>query len=87
MDTDSLIQALQRFIARKGNIKVLHSDNGSNFLGAQKELGNAFKEMDHQKIQYFPQNIDADYIVWHRNPPASCHMGGDWERQIQSANL
>ena len=76
MDTDSFIQALRRFISRRGNIRVLRSDNGSNFVGVQKELGNAFKEMDHQKIQYFLQNIGADYIIWHRNPPASSHMGG-----------
>ena len=80
-----LIQALRRFIAKRGNIRVLRSDNGSNFVGAQKELGNAFKEMDHEKIQCFLQNIDADYISWHRKPPASSHMGGVWERQTRSA--
>ena len=57
MDTDSLIQALQRFIARRGNVRVWRSDNGSNFVGAQKELGKAIKEIGHQKIQYFCQNI------------------------------
>ena len=83
--TDSFIQALRWFIAKRGNIRVLRSDNGSNFVGAQKELGNALKEMNHQKIQYFLQNIGADYIIWNRNPPAFSHMGGVWERQIRSA--
>ena len=72
-------------IAKRGNIRVLRSDNGSNFVEAQKELGNAFKEMGHQKIQYFLQNIGTNYIIWDRNPPASSHMGGVWERQIQLA--
>ena len=85
MDTDSFIEALRRFIARRGNIRVLRSDNGSNFVEAQKELGNTFKEMNHQKIQYFLQDIGADYIIWHRNPAASSHMGGVWERHIRSA--
>ena len=38
LETDSFIQALRRFIARRGNIRVLHSDNGFNFVRAQKEL-------------------------------------------------
>ena len=33
----------------------------------------------------FLQNIGADYVNWHRNPPASSHMGGVWERQIRPA--
>ena len=80
IDTDSFIQALRRFITRRGNFRALHSDNGSNFAKAQTKTGNALKEMDHQKIQYFHQNIGAEYIIWHRNPPASSHMGGVWER-------
>ena len=85
MDTDSFIQALWRFVARRVNMGVLHHDSGSNFVGAQKELENAFKEMDHQKIQYFFQSIGADYIPWCRNPPASSHIGGVLEKQIRSA--
>ena len=85
MDTDSFIQALRRFIARRGNIRILRCDNGSNFVGAQRELAKAFQEMDHQKIQHFLENLGSDYITWHRNPPAASHMGGVWERQICSA--
>ena len=86
LETDSFIQALRRFVARRGNIRVLHSDNGSNFVRAQKELEKAYNEMNHQKIEFFLQNTGADYINWHRNPQASSHMGGVWERQIRSAH-
>ena len=40
-------------------------------VAAQKKLGNT---------QYFLQNTGADYTVWHRNPTASSHMRGVWER-------
>ena len=40
--------------------------------------------MDQQKIQYFLLNVRADYINWYKNPPASSHMEGVWERQIRS---
>ena len=35
LTTDSFINALRRFIAIRGNIKELHSDNGTNFFGAE----------------------------------------------------
>ena len=85
LEADSFIQALRRFVARRRNIRVLRRNNGSNFVGAQEELEKAYSEMDHQKIQFFLQNIRVDYIYWHRNPPASSHIGGVWERQIRSA--
>ena len=46
MDTDSFILALQRFIARRGNIRSIRCDNGSNFIGAEKELEKCINEMD-----------------------------------------
>ena len=41
MDTDSFILVLRRFITRRGNIRSIQCDNGSNFIGAEKELENA----------------------------------------------
>lgn len=37
-DTDSFINALRRFMACRGKVKMLRSDNGTNFHGAEKEL-------------------------------------------------
>ena len=38
MDTDYFIQALRRFIARRGAVRSIRSDNGINFAGASNEL-------------------------------------------------
>ena len=59
-DTDSFIQALRRVIARRGNIKTLFSDNGSNFIGCENELKKAYEEMENQKIQSFMQGQGGD---------------------------
>ena len=37
LDTDSFIQALRRLTARRGNVRQIHSDNGSNFVGTEQE--------------------------------------------------
>ena len=36
LDTDSCIDAIRRFIARRGNVKEMRSDNGNNIVGARK---------------------------------------------------
>ena len=89
LDTDSFIMALRCFISLRGNICELHSDWGTNFVGAERELRDAVKEMNHEKIKDFLQNNEADYMLFKfkRNPPASSHISGVWERQIRSARM
>ena len=36
MDTDSFILSLRRFIGRRGNIRSIRCDNGSNFIGQKR---------------------------------------------------
>ncbi len=86
-DADSFILSLRRFIARRGPVRSIRSDNGGNFVGADNELRESFKNMDHEKIRNFllTKECDWDCIEFKRNPPLSSHMGGVWERQIRSA--
>jgi len=84
MGTDSCIQALRRLIARRGNIKLIRCDNGTNFVGCEKELQKAFLEMNDAKISFFLANLGTQWLTWKKNPPAASHMGGIWERQIRS---
>ena len=41
MDADYFIQALRRFIARRGTVESIRSDNGANFVGPSNELKKA----------------------------------------------
>ena len=38
LDTDSFMLALRSLVARRGNIRSIYSDDGSNFIGAEGEL-------------------------------------------------
>jgi hypothetical protein len=43
LTSEAFIAALKHFIARSGLIDHLYSDNGSNFVGANRELKAFFK--------------------------------------------
>ena len=84
MDTDSFIQCLRRFIGRRGNIRLLRCDNGTNFVGARNELAKALEEMDEQAITNFLLSLGADFISWKHNTPTASNHGGVWERMIRT---
>jgi transposase InsO family protein len=81
LDTDSFINALERFIARRGEPKEIRSDNGTNFVGAQAELCKSIQQMNKGKIH---EHLLKREIDWLFNPPGASHMGGVWERQIRT---
>ena len=81
LDTDSCINAIERFISRRGRPIVIYSDNGTNFVGADRELRESLQEFDQDKID---RQLSGKNIQWKFNPPSASHMGGIWERQIRS---
>ena len=85
LDADSFILALRRFMARRGTVRSIWSDNEINFVSTRNELQRALKKMKHDKIKSFLQGNGADWILWHNNPPGASHVGGVWERQIRYA--
>jgi transposase InsO family protein len=83
--SSAFLNALKRFIARRGKPRCIYSDNGTNFVGANKKL----KELSSLlKSKTFSNSvIDAlanDCISWHFIPPRSPHMGGLWEAAVKS---
>ena len=55
METDSFILALRCFIAIRGNVRTIWCDNGSNFVGVERELAKSM-EINLSKIQRFMLN-------------------------------
>ena len=81
LDTSSFINALRRFVSRRGVPKAIYSDNGTNFVGSERELRESIKQFNQQKIQSI---LVEKEIEWHFNPPLASHMGGVWERMVKS---
>lgn len=81
LDTSSCINAIRRFICRRGQASTIRSDNGTNFIGAERELKEAIQELDQSKIA---EVLVQKGIKWIFNTPAASHQGGVWERQIRT---
>lgn len=84
LETDSFINALRRFLCRRGPIRQLRSDQGTNFVGARRELKEGLDRLDHTRIRNELQHHNCDWFVFNMNFPSASHMGGVWERQIRS---
>ena len=81
LETDSFINALRRFISRRGSVREIRCDRGTNFIGAEAELKKAIEEMDDQEIK---AELLKESIDWIKNPASASNFGGVWERQIRS---
>ena len=82
MTSDSFLNAFRRFVARRGQPQLLRSDNGSNFVGARRELQQSLNDSIKNVRENFPESIE---MRWDLNPPFAPHFGGVWERMIQTA--
>ncbi len=81
LDTDSCINAIRRFICRRGRVSSIRSDNGTNFVGANREMKEYLAALNHNKIQ---GALIRDGVTWHFNPPVASHHGGVREHLICS---
>lgn len=80
LDTNSCIHAFRRFIARRGPVSELRSDNGTNFVATEKELKESLKSWNMQQIE---KSLLQKGVKWTFNPPHGAHYGGIWERLIR----
>ncbi|XP_062706189.1 uncharacterized protein LOC134287695 [Aedes albopictus] len=81
LSTDSCVMALRNFISRRGKPRTIHSDRGTNFVGANRKMNEAKLIVDQAEL--IGEFVDAD-TSWLFLPPSSPHMGGSWERLIGS---
>ena len=81
LDTDICLNAIMRFIARRGKPNTIISDNGTNFVGAEREFVDYVAAWNTEGIE---EHLIQRGIRWKFNPPAAPHFGGVWERLVRS---
>ncbi|GFS42873.1 integrase catalytic domain-containing protein [Trichonephila inaurata madagascariensis] len=78
ISTECFIQAFRHFITRRGQLCIVYSDNGTNFVGASAGL----KKVDDWKKVVSQETLNP--ITWKFIPPTAAWWGGWWERLIRS---
>ncbi|KAM3959393.1 uncharacterized protein ACR2FA_009203 [Aphomia sociella] len=73
---ESFLAALARFMSRRGKPTTIHSDNGTSFVGASKEIK---RMLDNCAEDISEQGIEFKFI-----PPYTPHFGGLWEAAVKS---
>ena len=61
---DSFILVLTHFIARRGELKSICYDNGTNLIGTKRELAKCTEKLNHQKVGAYLQGRRTESIVW-----------------------
>ena len=57
LDTSSCINTLHRFISRRGQVTIMHSDNGTNFVIAEKNLREAIRNLKELHVEKAMQRM------------------------------
>lgn len=81
LETDAFINALVRFVARRGSPSKVFCDNASTFLGARNELSKSLRQLNRDKIVQTARRLDIEWVF---NVPLASHHGGVWERLIRT---
>jgi hypothetical protein len=85
MSTDDFFVALDRFSSRRGIPAHMHSDQGTNFIGANNELEKVIKELNSKKFRdSLNDHPKYEDIKWHLIPPGSPNFGGLWEAAVKT---
>ena len=86
LTTEAFLAALKRFTLRRGRPSSIHTNNGTNFVGARNDLQELYRFLSSttaaSSINSF---LLTNRISWHNIPERAPHFGGLWEAAVKSA--
>lgn len=84
LSSEAFLNALRRFISRRGKPLEIHSDNGTTFVGAKSTLDRQFKNFLKENKEKIKNLATAHHIKWEFIPTYAPHWGGLWESNIRA---
>ena len=79
--TDTFLQALRRFGCVRGWPKKIHSDNGTQLVGATNEMSRVIKNLSWDEVQIFGHKFGT---TWSFCPPDAPWQNGSTEALVKS---
>ena len=88
LSSAGFLAAVRCFVACRGCPETLTTDNGTNFIGAQKELKGLYDILNAPCVQNAVNHYStAQNIKWSHTPARSPNFGGLWEAAVKSMKL
>ncbi|KAJ0180229.1 hypothetical protein K1T71_003633 [Dendrolimus kikuchii] len=87
LTTQGFLAAFKRFVSRRGYCSNLWSDNGTNFVGASRELDKLFYAEKSGLHKDLAETLATNGTTWHFIPPHSPNFGGLWEAGVKSVKF
>ncbi|XP_036344687.1 uncharacterized protein LOC118753918 [Rhagoletis pomonella] len=81
LTTNTCLLCIKSFMCRRGTPVRIRSDNGTNFVGADRELKKQLEDFNDGKIA---DALSNQGIEWVFNCPLNPHVGECWERLVRS---
>lgn len=78
LNTDSFLNSSRQFIARRGSLELIRSENGSNFESGERQLNRSIKGWNQGNIANF---LLQRNVQWAFSPPC-----GPWEHCIRTVS-
>ncbi|XP_029172199.1 uncharacterized protein LOC114941382 [Nylanderia fulva] len=88
LTADAFLGAFKRFMSRRGRPACVYSDNGTTFIGANRQIREIYEVISspegQENVRQFARRNE---FVWKFIPPHAPHFGGLWKAAVKSAKL
>ena len=81
LSTEYFLLILRRLVGLYEGPRSIHSDNGTNFVGAERELREEIKGLPGRETEKW---LEKEEIKWHFQPPCALHFGGSHVSLVKS---
>ena len=81
IDASSCVMGMGQFVSRRGIAAIICSDNGTNFVGAEKELR---ENIESGMLSILQWNLPKSALKVGLNPPSAPQQVGFWKRLLGS---